>query len=36
MHAKHRREAEQEIVDVVIPYLLKEKDVGENEIIGWL
>ena len=30
-----RREAEQEIVDVVIPHLLTEKGVESDEITGW-
>lgn len=30
-----KEEAEQEARTVVIPYLLKEKDVTEEEIVGW-
>lgn len=30
-----RAAAEQELRETVIPYLLKEKDVGPEEIVGW-
>ena len=30
-----KEEAEKEIKEIVIPYLLKEKDVAPEEIVGW-
>lgn len=31
----NKREAEQEVRDIVIPYLLKNKDINPSDIVGW-
>lgn len=31
----NKREAEQEVRDIVVPYLLENKDINPSDIVGW-